>query len=208
MPPIAHAELLALVPDFAVLSFDTALRRDAFAGRDARGQLVIAVADPADTDLVDGLGGSLAEAFSLRQALREDVAACLARYESAHRVVADVLGSAEAPAGGDDGEDLSLRRIAGDASPVVKLVNSTLYDAIRQGASDIHLESQPGGLVIKYRVDGVLNRTGSVPGTALAEQAVSRLKVLAELDIAERRVPQDGRFKVQAGGRAIDFRVS
>jgi len=208
MPPIAHAELLALVPDFAVLSFDTALRRDAFAGRDARGQLVIALADPADTDLVDGLGGSLAEAFSLRQALRDDVAACLARHESAHRVVADVLGSAEALAEGDEGEDLSLRRIAGDASPVVKLVNSTLYDAIRQGASDIHLESQPGGLVIKYRVDGVLNRTGSVPGTALAEQAVSRLKVLAELDIAERRVPQDGRFKVQAGGRAIDFRVS
>ena len=97
MPPIAHAELLALVPDFAVLSFDTALRRDAFAGRDAHGQLVIALADPADTDLVDGLGGSLAEAFSLRQALRDDVAACLARHESAHRVVADVLGSAEAP---------------------------------------------------------------------------------------------------------------
>jgi hypothetical protein len=58
MPPIAHAELLALVPDFAVLSFDTALRRDAFAGRDARGQLVIALADPADTDLVDGLGAA------------------------------------------------------------------------------------------------------------------------------------------------------
>ena len=70
------------------------------------------------------------------------------------------------------------------------------------------MESVPGGLVIKYRVDGVLARVGGVQGTELAEQAVSRLKVLAELDIAERRVPQDGRFKVQAGGRAIDFRVS
>jgi general secretion pathway protein E len=91
---------------------------------------------------------------------------------------------------------------------VVKLVNSTLYDSLKQGASDIHLESVPGGLVIKYRVDGVLTRVGGVQGADLAEQAISRIKVMAELDIAERRVPQDGRFKAAAGGREIDFRVS
>ena len=110
--------------------------------------------------------------------------------------------------GGGEVEDLSLQRITAGASPVVKLVNSTLYDALKQGASDIHLESQPGGLVIKYRIDGVLSRVGTVSAADLAEQAISRLKVMAELDIAERRVPQDGRFKAQAGGREIDFRVS
>ncbi|WP_374485568.1 GspE/PulE family protein [Zoogloea sp.] len=205
--PLDHRTLFALEPDFAVLSFDTALRREALALRDESGRLSVALVDPFDTDLVDGLGASLAEAFQLRLVERDDLAACLARHEANHRVVAELLdGSAAAGDGG--GEDLSLRRIAGDASPVVKLVNSTLYDAIQQGASDIHLECVPGGLVVKFRVDGVLARVGGVQGGELAEQAISRLKVLAELDIAERRIPQDGRFKVQAGGRAIDFRVS
>jgi len=210
--PIAHAELLALAPDFSVLGFDEALRREALAGRDGMGQLWVALADPAEGDLLDGLGARLGEAFGLRLAQREDLAACLARHEDTQghnrRSLAGGLAADPVETLGSEGEDLSLRRIAGDASPVVKLVNSTLYDAIRQGASDIHLESVPGGLTIKYRVDGVLVRAGGVPGRDLAEQAVSRLKVLAELDIAERRVPQDGRFKVQAGGRPIDFRVS
>jgi general secretion pathway protein E len=91
---------------------------------------------------------------------------------------------------------------------VVRLVNTTLYDALRQGASDVHLESIPGGMQIKYRVDGVLARVGAVQGAELAEQTISRIKVMAELDIAERRVPQDGRFKALAGAREIDFRVS
>ena len=205
--PIGHAELFALQPDFAALPFDDALRRDAFAGRGDDGRLQIAVADLQDADLLDGLGGRLSEAFTLRLARRDDLAACLARHAESGRVVAGVLGEAAA-VGVDDGEDLSLRRIASDASPVVKLVNSTLYDAIQQGASDIHLESVPGGLVVKYRVDGVLTRAGGAQGSELAEQVLSRLKVLAELDIAERRVPQDGRFKVHAAGRPIDFRVS
>ncbi|MCK6395219.1 GspE/PulE family protein [Zoogloea sp.] len=204
-----EAALQALAPDFGVLPFDRALQREALAGRDVSGRLWIVQADPADTDLVDGLGGTLDEPFDLCRADRDALTACLARHEATHRMVgAGELADEAAPLDADGGEDLSLRRITGDASPVVRLVNATLYDAIRQGASDVHLESRPGGLAIKYRVDGVLNQAGSVAGTAQAEQVVSRLKVLAELDIAERRVPQDGRFKVQAGGRAIDFRVS
>ncbi|WP_187394543.1 GspE/PulE family protein [Zoogloea oleivorans] len=208
MTPIAHPELFALAPDFQAIPFDMALRREVFAGRAADGRLLVALADPFDADLLDGLGATLGEAFMLRLASRDDLAACLARHDESRRVVSDVLTARDGVARGDEGEDLSLRRIAGDASPVVKLVNSTLYDAIQQGASDIHLECVPGGLVIKYRVDGVLARAGGVQGCEMAEQAISRLKVMAELDIAERRVPQDGRFKVQAGGRAIDFRVS
>jgi general secretion pathway protein E len=105
-------------------------------------------------------------------------------------------------------EDISLRAIGEDASPVVRLVNSTLYDALKAGASDIHMETAPNGLFIKYRIDGVLAQLGNGQGMDHAEQIISRIKVMAELDIAERRVPQDGRFKVAANGREIDIRVS
>ncbi|MEO8009666.1 MAG: GspE/PulE family protein, partial [Betaproteobacteria bacterium] len=94
------------------------------------------------------------------------------------------------------------------ASPVVKLVASTLYDALKSGASDVHLESAAAGLTIKYRIDGVLSQVGGAQGLEMAERIISRIKVMAELDIAERRVPQDGRFKVSLKGREIDFRVS
>jgi general secretion pathway protein E len=91
---------------------------------------------------------------------------------------------------------------------VVRLVNSTLYDALRTDASDIHLESNLGGMTIRYRLDGVLSTVGSVPSVQLAEQVISRIKVMSELDIAERRIPQDGRFRVSIGGREVDLRVS
>ena len=106
------------------------------------------------------------------------------------------------------GRQLSLKSISEDSSPVVRLVNSTLYDALKSGASDVHLESTGSGLTIRYRIDGVLDSVGAIQGTEMAEQVISRIKVVAELDIAERRIPQDGRFKVQAQKREVDFRVS
>ncbi|CAL94712.1 GspE/PulE family protein [Azoarcus olearius] len=206
--PIHHARLMSLTPDFGAVRFETALQRECVALRDEDGGLVVVIADPFDNDLLDGLAARLGEGFTSAVGDREDIAGYLARHEDEVRRAAGLqLGGDDAQQ--DDGaEDLSLRRISSDASPVVKLVNSTLYDALKQGASDIHLEAVPGGLVIKYRVDGVLARVGGANGAELAEQAISRIKVMAELDIAERRVPQDGRFKAQAGGREIDFRVS
>src|SRR3989304_5303691 len=101
-----------------------------------------------------------------------------------------VLASASGGARGATGvEDLSSNRVHEDTSPVVKVARSTLYDALRSGASDIHLETSATGLAIKYRIDGVLNTIGTLDGLALAEQMISRIKVVAELDIAERRVP-------------------
>jgi len=91
---------------------------------------------------------------------------------------------------------------------VVRLVNSMLFDALQSRASDIHVETTPQGLVIKYRIDGVLQQMGQASGLDMAEQALSRIKVLSELDIGERRVPQDGRFKMKIQGREVDFRVS
>src|SRR5687768_659194 len=105
-------------------------------------------------------------------------------------------------------QEISFEAAAEADSTVVKLVSSTLYDALKAGASDVHLESTANGLTIKYRVDGVLSSAETMPGTELAEQVISRIKVMSELDIAERRVPQDGRFKARRDGRDIDFRVS
>ena len=105
-------------------------------------------------------------------------------------------------------EDLSLVSISEDANPIVKLVNSTLYDAMKAGASDIHIESRAKELAIKYRIDGVLSQVALLSGREHAEQIISRIKVMSELDIAETRVPQDGRFKVTMRGGEIDVRVS
>ena len=101
-----------------------------------------------------------------------------------------------------------LFRSAENDNPVVRLVNSLLYDALKVEASDVHLECDAHGMAIKYRVDGVLDAVGRIDDRATTEQVVSRIKVLADLDIAERRVPQDGRFLVRADARDIDLRVS
>lgn len=105
-------------------------------------------------------------------------------------------------------QEISLSSIARDDNPVVRLVNSMLFDALQSRASDIHVETTPMGLVIKYRIDGVLQQMGQASGLDMAEQALSRIKVLSELDIGERRVPQDGRFKMNIQRREVDFRVS
>ncbi|MBY0572788.1 MAG: GspE/PulE family protein, partial [Undibacterium sp.] len=106
------------------------------------------------------------------------------------------------------GTVLSFAAIAESTSPAVKLVNATLYDALKVGASDIHLESTPQGLTVKYRIDGVLDFITSSNSVEDAERVISRLKVLAELDISERRIPQDGSFFVEVNQREIDLRLS
>ena len=118
-----------------------------------------------------------------------------------------------APASGDtpgpgSAVVLSLRQIGVDDSPSVRFVNSTLYDALKSGASDIHLETDPGGLTVKFRLDGVLTVVSRIDGGELLFQAISRIKVMALLDIAERRVPQDGRLQIALEGRMVDVRVS
>lgn len=109
---------------------------------------------------------------------------------------------------GDHGLHLSIASISQTANAVVRLVDSTLFDALQVGASDIHLESDTSGLTVKYRLDGALNHAAKIDTLAMADQMISRIKVLAELDIGERRIPQDGRFKVNCLGKSIDLRVS
>ena len=105
-------------------------------------------------------------------------------------------------------EDLNLRQIGTHDSPAIQFVNSTLYDALKTGASDIHLESDPAGLAVKFRIDGALTAIRRIDNSELATQAISRVKVMSQLDIAERRVPQDGRLQIGYQQRRIDVRVS
>lgn len=109
---------------------------------------------------------------------------------------------------GDTGLNLSIANISQTQNSVVRLVDSTLFDALQVGASDIHLESDHNGLSVKYRLDGVLSKATRIDTLAMADQMISRIKVLAELDIGERRIPQDGRFKVNCLGKEVDLRVS
>ena len=140
---------------------------------------------------------------------RAEIASYIARHEQGLRAIdAAVVGSSSEGSTNGSVDNLSLASISQDSSPIVKLVHSTSTMRCAPGASDIHLETLANGLVVRYRIDGVLVQIATVTGAEVAEQVISRIKVMSELDIAERRVPQDGRFKVAIDGRAIDFRVS
>ncbi|MCB5206689.1 GspE/PulE family protein [Methylovorus mays] len=217
-PVMDNRAMHELIPDFEVMPFAQAYRRECIPLRRDDGQLLIVIADPFAADVQAWLLEVMPEPFELYLAHYADVSAFLSRHEETLKAMDRVLGShssAEAhdehvPGSGSGNgiEQLSLSRISEDSSPVIRLVNSTLYDAMKIGASDIHLETTLNGLALKYRIDGVLDAVGQIQGVDMAEQIVSRIKVMAELDIAERRIPQDGRFKVHIQQREVDIRVS
>jgi general secretion pathway protein E len=206
-------EMFGQQPAFDLLPLAQALARHCVLLRDDDKRLTGVIADPFDLDLQTWLqahaGATAAAPLHLRLALQSDIQAYLGKHEESARAVDTLVGdSGEGRRDGKSATVLSFASVSEAASPAVKLVNSTLYDALKAGASDIHLESTAGGLAVKYRVDGVLDHATSVGGIELAEHIISRLKVLAELDIAERRIPQDGSFRVESAGRDIDLRVS
>jgi general secretion pathway protein E len=134
--------------------------------------------------------------------------ALLARFDGHQEALSQLIRLDDTNASGQDIEEISLTSIASNESQVVRFVNSTLYDAHRNRVSDIHFENSVRGLTIRYRIDGVLSTARLLPDASLAEQVISRLKVMAELDIGEKRIPQDGRFSVSIEAREVDFRVS
>jgi general secretion pathway protein E len=208
--PVLNMEALnELEPAFDVLSFQLALQRECLPLRDGGGLLHVVIGDPFNTRLTSWAEQQIVERFAFALAHRADIAAYLSRHEETLRAMDSMPAmDAQNNANAHGVEQLSFKTISEDTSPVVKLVHSTIYDALRAGASDIHLETGAAGLAIKYRIDGVLRSVSAISGQELAEQAISRIKVMSELDISERRIPQDGRFKVAANGKEVDFRVS
>jgi general secretion pathway protein E len=175
------------------------------------GEAYLAVAtNPFDVGLRDWLEGllPLSSRVDWRLAPSSVISAYLAREEARVRALDAGFSGASITTTEGSGEKLSLQSIAEEGSTIVRLLRSTLHDGLKSGASDIHIEAGQRGLSIKYRIDGALNFASSIEGSETAEQLISRIKVLSELDIAERRVPQDGRFKVNWQEREIDIRVS
>ena len=209
MPDLTLAEMRSQSPAFDVISFGEATRRGCVALRSAEGLLQVVLGDPYDIDGQDWVEERVRAPFRYRVAHRLDLAAYLSQIEPELRAMDGVAaGFGAESALSSNAEDLSYEAISETDSTVVRLVNSTLYDALKAGASDVHLSATGTGLTVKYRIDGVLTPPEHIHGIEIAEQAISRIKVMSELDIAERRVPQDGRFKARRDGRDIDVRVS
>jgi general secretion pathway protein E len=211
LPVMETAQMLLASPAFDLLPLSRAMQQGCLLLRenpDAPSVLAVHT-DPFDVVQQTWLETMAGQPPQWRLALPADIQAYLSKQEESARALDNAEAVDTSPVReGRAATVLSFASISDAASPAVRLLNSTLYDALKAGASDIHLECTAGGLVIKYRVDGVLDQAGSTSGTDTAEQVISRLKVLAELDIAERRIPQDGSFRVKAGGRDIDLRVS
>ncbi|WP_107312209.1 GspE/PulE family protein [Burkholderia metallica] len=169
----------------------------------------VVVADPFARQVRDELLARFgAQPVELAMSTPGEVERLLGDIEANERLMDDMTIDTQGDSLAQAIESISLASIAKDESPIIRLVNTTLYDALQSRASDIHLEAVPDGLQIRYRIDGVLQPIRRIPGLEAAAQTLSRLKVSASLDIAEKRVPQDGRFKVVMQGREIDFRVS
>jgi type II secretory ATPase GspE/PulE/Tfp pilus assembly ATPase PilB-like protein len=173
--------------------------------------LVIVVSDPTDLPLIDELAVLLATPIKVTVGARSAIDSILKKSESSTRVLEEATESfhlqlLKEEENGD--ESLTVERLTSDISPVIKLVDSTIYTAIQRRASDIHIETQDDAVIVKYRIDGVLQPAMRPIAKQFHSSIISRIKVMAELDIAEKRVPQDGRFKLRMPGKTIDFRVS
>jgi type II secretory ATPase GspE/PulE/Tfp pilus assembly ATPase PilB-like protein len=177
------------------------------------GALVIVVSDPTDLPMIDELGALLATPIRVAVGTPSAIQAILKKSESSQRVLDQATESFQMQILRDEDvaaaeDSLTVDRITSDASPVIRLVDSTIYTAIQRRASDIHIETGDDAVHVKYRIDGVLQPAMRPIDKRFHSTIISRVKVMAELDIAEKRVPQDGRFKLRLPEKTIDFRVS
>jgi type II secretory ATPase GspE/PulE/Tfp pilus assembly ATPase PilB-like protein len=173
--------------------------------------LVIVVSDPRDLAMIDEVSALLGSPEKVTVGAPSAIQAMLKKSESSQRVLDEATEGFELQLLKDDeaGEDsLTVERLTSDISPIIRLVDSTIFTALQRRASDIHIETQDDGVHVKYRVDGVLQPAMRPLAKQFHSPIISRIKVMAELDIAEKRVPQDGRFKLRVPGKTIDFRVS
>src|SRR5438270_11380096 len=178
------------------------------------GSLDIALADPRNLGLIDELALLLNKKLRVKVTTLSQISDLLKKTEQSQRVLEEVTeGFTLDVVGDEDSQDetLSIDRLSAaesDIAPVIKLVDTTIFNALERRASDIHIESRDQEVAIKYRIDGVLHYAMPPISKDWQSTIISRIKVMSELDIAEKRVPQDGRFRVRYKNRLIDFRVS
>lgn len=198
-------EVLAAVPRHVAKRFNVVpVRKEGDA-------VVVAMTDPSDIDTLDGLQAALGTSVIPAVATPEDIEAAIARYygvreDSVSKMIQDItegevdIGTIQAVQT-DDGSTVEA-----DA-PIIKLVNTIIVEAFKMRASDIHLEPLSNKFRIRYRIDGVLHEVNSPP-KRLQPSIISRLKIMSNMSIAEKRIPQDGRIQTEVGGKLIDLRVS
>ena len=173
--------------------------------------LTVICADPTDVVRLDELELLAGLPLRLKVGSRAAINDILQKSESSQRVLDEATEDFRLQLVSEDeeGEEtLTIDRITQDASPIIKLVDSIVFNAIQRRASDVHIETQENVVLIKYRIDGVLYQAMDPIDKRHHGTIISRIKVMSELDIAEKRIPQDGRFKLRVRGRTIDFRVS
>jgi type IV pilus assembly protein PilB len=178
--------------------------------------LSIAIADPSKLMMIDEIGLLLNRRIKTKVATLAQISDILKKTEQSQRVLEEASeGFALDLVRDDEGsgdENITIDRITGaqdaDVSPIIRLVDTTIFSALQKRASDIHIETESDSVVVKYRIDGVLQLAMQPMAKEHHSTIITRIKVMSELDIAERRVPQDGRFRVKYSGRLIDFRVS
>jgi type IV pilus assembly protein PilB len=179
------------------------------------GKLAIAIADPSQLMMIDEIGLLLSKRIITKVATLAQISEILKKTEQSKRVLEDAsegftLNVVHEDEGGDESITIDKLTAQGDMSPIIRLVDTTIFTALQRRASDIHIETRDDSVVIKFRIDGVLTQAMNPIAKEHHSTIVSRIKVMSELDISERRVPQDGRFRVKYGQpeRPIDFRVS
>src|SRR6202140_984656 len=204
--PIDYSLLSKIPVDLMVRNQFVPLRRE-------NGKLHIAMADPTDLDRLDDLASALrmrlvpyvATAGAIDIVLRKGDATQRVLQEAASGFRISLVRETET---GEEGPDLDRLANGSEMSPIIKLVDPIIYNAMESRASDIHIETRDTEVQVKYRIDGALYAKVDPIDLAYHQTLISRIKVMSELDIAERRVPQDGRFRVRYKGRNVDFRVS
>jgi type IV pilus assembly protein PilB len=177
------------------------------------GRLAIAIADPSQLMMIDEIAIMLKQRILTKVATLQQISDILKKTEQSQRVLEEasegftIIREDEAT-GAEETLTIDKLTATGDTSPIIRLVDTTIFTALQRRASDIHIETRDDSVVIKFRIDGVLTQAMPPIGKEHHSTVISRIKVMSELDISERRVPQDGRFRVKYSGRAIDFRVS
>src|SRR4051812_47374805 len=200
-----HIDLTVYKPDIGatnLLTASSAKRYNAIPiGFHSSGNLLVAMADPSNVLALDDL--KLMTGYEIRPvvASAEDIGTLIARMNRLDDAVADAVDEDE------EEEELAadIRESAADA-PTIKLVNSIIAQAVEDGASDIHFEPHGRDMRVRFRVDGVLHETTSIP-RRMVPGVVSRVKIMGDLDISERRVPQDGRVSLSVEGHSVDIRI-